>query len=478
MKHNYLFYDIESTGLNPCFDQVLQFAAIRTDLELNELERYEIRIKLNPDIIPSPKAILVHQQGINQMQNGVSEYEGIKSIHNLLNQPGTISLGYNTLGFDDEFLRFSFYRNLLPPYTHQFANQCSRMDIYPLTVMYYLFAHDTINWPMIDNKLSLRLENLNACNQLASGMAHDAMVDVDATVELAKKLKSNQKMWDFCCGYMQKNTDASRIHQLQNTQTIGDADYPLAYVIHSKIGVKNSFIAPVIGLGPHRTYKNQTLWLRLDNINLAEMDPQDGPDSIFTIKKKMGEEVIILPKHERYDHHISTDRHEQATVNLTWLKNNPEKFARIEKYHQNFTYPKVDNIDADAALYDLPFASRAQQTTMQHFHQAAVAEKPEIAKQLNCPAKLELAQRLLCKHFSTTIPPEDQQDFDSYCAQIYQQHDQPRIKDFRNRFKLDATTALNEIQQLQQEQTLSATDTQLLEDLKQYITAKKIKQPA
>ena len=37
----YLFYDLETTGLNPCFDQVLQFAAIRTDLSLNEIERHE-----------------------------------------------------------------------------------------------------------------------------------------------------------------------------------------------------------------------------------------------------------------------------------------------------------------------------------------------------------------------------------------------------------------------------------------------------
>ena len=42
MQRTYLFYDIETSGLNKCFDQVLQFAAIRTDLELHELEHYEI----------------------------------------------------------------------------------------------------------------------------------------------------------------------------------------------------------------------------------------------------------------------------------------------------------------------------------------------------------------------------------------------------------------------------------------------------
>src|SRR3990167_1275636 len=130
MMNTLLFYDIETTGLNKCFDQVLQFAAIRTDLELNELAHHDIRIKLNADVIPSPYAMITHHIGLDAMQQGQNEYEAIQEIHTLLNTPGTLSLGYNTLGFDDEFLRFSFYRNLLPPYTHQFSNQCRRMDIY------------------------------------------------------------------------------------------------------------------------------------------------------------------------------------------------------------------------------------------------------------------------------------------------------------------------------------------------------------
>jgi exodeoxyribonuclease I len=102
----YLFYDIETTGLNKSFDQVLHFAAIRTDLFFNELSRHEFIIKLNPDVVPSPDAMLTHGMSLSDIENGVSEYEAIQQIHVLLNTPGTISLGYNTLGFDDSFLRF------------------------------------------------------------------------------------------------------------------------------------------------------------------------------------------------------------------------------------------------------------------------------------------------------------------------------------------------------------------------------------
>src|SRR5690348_1510221 len=98
----YLFYDIETTGLNKAFDQILHFAAIRTDSSLKELERYELKIRLNPDVIPSPAAMITHRMRLKDIADGVSEYDAIQLIHTWLNQPGTISIGYNSLGFDDE----------------------------------------------------------------------------------------------------------------------------------------------------------------------------------------------------------------------------------------------------------------------------------------------------------------------------------------------------------------------------------------
>ena len=139
MSNTYLFYDIETTGLNKAFDQVLQFAAIRTDRQLNEIDRHAITIKLRPDVIPSPQAILTNRIPIADLSSGLCEFEAIEQIHRLINQPGTISLGYNSLGFDDEFLRFSFHRNLLSPYTHQYRNGCRRMDLYPMTVIYRIY---------------------------------------------------------------------------------------------------------------------------------------------------------------------------------------------------------------------------------------------------------------------------------------------------------------------------------------------------
>ena len=56
---SFVFYDTETTGTNTAFDQILQFGAIKTDYEFNELDRFEFRCRLLPYVVPSPGAMRV-----------------------------------------------------------------------------------------------------------------------------------------------------------------------------------------------------------------------------------------------------------------------------------------------------------------------------------------------------------------------------------------------------------------------------------
>ena len=103
MQQTLLFYDLETSGLESGFDQLIQFAAIRTDLALNELERHEITARLSIDVVPAPGAVLTHQIDPSSFDQGKPEYQAVREIHEIINRPGTLSGGYNTLGFDDEF---------------------------------------------------------------------------------------------------------------------------------------------------------------------------------------------------------------------------------------------------------------------------------------------------------------------------------------------------------------------------------------
>ncbi len=56
---NFVFYDTETTGTDTTFDQILQFAAIRADSDLSELDRCEILCRPLPHVVLVPGAMRV-----------------------------------------------------------------------------------------------------------------------------------------------------------------------------------------------------------------------------------------------------------------------------------------------------------------------------------------------------------------------------------------------------------------------------------
>ena len=457
----YLFYDIETTGLNKAFDQALHFAAIRTDLNLVEQERYDIKIKLNPDIIPAPAALITHYIGIKEALQGTPEMIAIKRIHELLNTPGTISVGYNTLGFDDEFLRFSFYRNLLAPYTHQFANQCSRMDIYPMAIMYFLFKNDVIQWPKRGEKNSFKLEDINQLNQFISGRSHHAMVDVEVTLALAQQFFKERKMWDYLTDYFNKQTDEKRSHNL--TDKVG-------LMVYGKLGADKRYQAPVLFLGNHRHYKNQTLWLRLDLENLTLTTAESIPETTWVIRKKLAEPGFILPFEAKYLKHLSPEQLALAESNKQWLLQHPEIYQKITNYHTEYKYPVIPETDIEASLYMNGFWSQDDERFCRQFHAASAQERAHLTENVRNPQLKKLAARLLGRYSPEVLTLDEAEDFADYMRRVKSSNDDRHIVDFRGEKRLTPQAALLQIAQLRAENALNDTQIGLLDDLEEYLT--------
>lgn len=494
MHPTYLFYDIESTGLNKCFDQVMQFAAIRTDMDFKELERHEFFVKINPDTIPSPGASLVHQISIAQANAGLSELEAIQKIHQLLNTPGTISLGYNTLTFDDEFLRFSFWRTLLSPYTHQFANNCGRMDLYPITVLYYLFKPDALEWPKKDGKPSMKLANISALNKLTEGPAHDALVDVQATVALAKKLAAEQEMWQYCLGYFQKPLDQARLSQLPIALQIKNIDLPQGLMVSGKFGNRDQFQAPVLGLGQHYHYKNQTLWLRLDMPGLQTVNQTTLPElfghminpetdslvrkgknddtskdnPIWVIRKKYGEPGIILPPSTRFQAHLSDEKKQLVKDNIAWCQAHPQLLMAIANYYRDFKYPTEPDTDVDAALYQADFMTPQEQILSRQFHQATPDEKAKSISTFDNPDYREMALRMVGRYFPEALSDKQAQQFKDYLAQVFTDKPEEALIDYRAIKRLTLADAENNIADVRKQKKLTDEQEKLLRELEAY----------
>ena len=471
MSSTYLFYDIETTGLNKAFDQVLEFAAIRTDQDLKEFERHTITVKLRSDVIPSPGAILTNRIPVSDLSKGLCEFEATEQIHRLMNQPGTISLGYNTLGFDDEFLRFSFHRNLLPPYTHQFKNGCRRMDLFPMAVVYWLYKRNVITWPEIDGKPSLKLEHIGSVNRMVSGQSHEAMVDVAATVELARRFYKKKKMWQYLEGYFDKETDAHRMQELPTAFQSGAGDHHQALVVSGQYGPGQNYQVPVISIGTSIPYSNQTLWLRMDLPQLRQTTADTISETSWIIRKRMGEPGILLPPQDRYWKLIGEERGAIFEENLRWLQENPDIFQKIVTYYREFRYPFIPNLDPDASLYQIGFYSRADEKLCRMFHQASLDQKTTIISQFSNPDARILAGRILYRNYPEIISGEYDKEHHAYMKRINPLKQKNAIVDYRGDKRTTPSGALVEINQLKQAGDLDDHQQPLLDDLEEYINS-------
>ena len=188
----FVFYDTETTGTHVHFDQILQFAAILTDNDLNELDRFEIRSKLRPNVVASPGAMKVTGITVEQLDNPnyPSHYEMVCQIERqLLEWQPAQFIGHNSLEFDEILLRSAFYKSLLPPYLTN-TNGNIRLDTLRMLQSAYMYERDGIVFPTGPNgKVSFKLDRLAPANGFNHPNAHEAMADVEATIFMCRKLR-------------------------------------------------------------------------------------------------------------------------------------------------------------------------------------------------------------------------------------------------------------------------------------------------
>ncbi|GEA11298.1 exodeoxyribonuclease I [Alteromonas sp. KUL49] len=211
----FLWYDLETFGANPQKDLPCQFAAVRTDLDLNPIGKpINIMSAIANDYLPHPEACLI--TGITPQQtirDGKNEADFAARMHSEMATPNTCSVGFNSIRFDDEVTRHMFYRNFYDPYSREWKNGNSRWDIIDLARACYALRPDGIEWPLReDGSPSFKLEHLTQANGLSHDNAHDALSDVYATIGLAKLIKDKQpKLFNYAFSLRNKQEVLSQI---------------------------------------------------------------------------------------------------------------------------------------------------------------------------------------------------------------------------------------------------------------------------
>ena len=295
-SHTFLWHDYETFGANTRRDRPAQFAAIRTDAELNEIgEPLMLYCQPANDYLPDPVSCLI--TGITPQQcleQGVPEHQFAARIEAEFAQPGTIGVGYNTIRFDDEITRFMFWRNLIDPYAREWQNQCGRWDLLDVVRMTYALRPDGITWPKKeDGSPSFKLEHLSKANGLAHEAAHDALSDVRATIALARLIRShNPRLFDFALSLHKKDRVAAELR----LPTTAQEARPFLHV-SGMFPAERGCLAVMWPLASHPTNKNELLaWdLAQDPSELARLSADEIRTRLFTRAADLPEGVTRLP---------------------------------------------------------------------------------------------------------------------------------------------------------------------------------------
>ncbi|MGR5338636.1 exodeoxyribonuclease I [Vibrio astriarenae] len=435
----FFFFDYETWGTNPATDRPSQFAGVRTDENFNVIgEPLVIYCQLPSDYLPSPEAALI--TGITPQKanaEGLPEPEFIRRIHEELSKPNTTSLGYNSIRFDDEVTRYTCYRNFIDPYAWSWQNGNSRWDLLDVMRACHALRPDGINWPENDEGYtSFKLEHLSVANDIEHENAHDAMADVIATIEMAKKLKAAQpKLFDFFLQYRHKR----KLNELIDIVEMK----PLMHV-SGMLGRECQYTSWIVPVAWHPTNKNAVIVVDLakDVSPILELDAESLRERLYTKRSDL-EAQDLLPAPIKLVQlnkcpilapaktltaenaaNIGIDR-EKCLANLALLRQHPEiREKLLSIYQQEREYDSTSK-DVDSMLYD-SFFNPADRAAMD----VILSQSPEALGSLDITFDDQRIAPLLfryrARHFPWTLTETEQQKWMAHCRDYFE----TRLQDY------------------------------------------------
>jgi exodeoxyribonuclease-1 len=286
MSQSFYWYDYETWGINPKTTRPSQFAGLRTDLDFNTIgDPLVLFSKPTDDFLPEPDAVMV--TGVSPqkaLEEGINEAEFAAAIHAELSKEGTISLGYNTIRFDEGFNRYLLWRNFYNPYDHSWKNNCSTWDIIDMVRLTRALRPEGIVWPEQDGKPTNRLEKLSVANGIEHEDAHDALADVYATIGLAKLIKTKQpKLFDYLLNNRDKKSAAKMLDVNSMTPVVHASD---------KFGsdcLSTALVVPVAELEDGR--RILVFDLKTDPQQILDLTAEQIAENMFTPRKDSPEDT-------------------------------------------------------------------------------------------------------------------------------------------------------------------------------------------
>ncbi|ELS0753003.1 exodeoxyribonuclease I [Vibrio vulnificus] len=426
----FFFFDYETWGTSPAKDRPSQFAGVRTDENFNIIgEPLVIYCRPPADYLPAPEAALI--TGITPQKaqkEGLPEPEFIAKIHAELSRPNTTSLGYNSIRFDDEVTRYTCYRNFLDPYSWSWQNGNSRWDLLDVMRACNALRPEGVEWPENEEGFtSFKLEHLSVANGIEHSNAHDAMADVIATIEMAKKVKAAQpKLFDYFFSMRHKRKLNELIDIVNMT--------PLMHV-SGMLGRECQYTSWIVPLAWHPTNNNAVIVVDLakDPQPLFDLDANALHERLYTRHDELGD---LLPVPVKLVHlnkcpilapaktltaenatNIGIDR-EQCLANLALIRQHPEvreKLVQLFSIEREFE----KSHDVDTLLYD-GFFSPADKASMDIIRQTDPTHLAALDITFNDKRIEPLLFRYRARNYPWTLDENEQRRWANHCREYFE----------------------------------------------------------
>lgn len=426
MSASFFFYDLETSGVSPFGSRIMQFAGRRTTLDLEPLgEPVDVLIKQTEDILPDPDAVLI--TGITPQAanaDGITEAEFLRRFNDEIAVPGTIFLGFNTVRFDDEFMRCLHYRNFYDAYEWQWKDDRSRWDLLDMVRMTRALRPEGIQWPFdISGKPTNRLELLTGLNKLDHAHAHDALSDVDATIAVARLIRNKQtRLFDYLLSMRDKRKVADLVEKGE----------PFVYTSGKYPGeFEKTTVAYAICLNPKKQ-GSLVFDLRFDPLQYKDMSAEELADK-WRWKKDSGEPRLpvkslqynrcpavaplgVLDEASRQRLKIDMS---QIRKNLAALKSMKDFEQRLLKAidildkHQQTKLINTDK-DVDNCIYDGFFGNEDKQA-MRVVRAAAPEELGDLGLHFQDDRLSALLPLYKARNYPRHLTGEERQEWEKFC---------------------------------------------------------------
>ena len=398
----FVFYDTETTGTDTSFDQILQFAAIRTDCELRELERFEIRCRILPYVVPSPGAMLVTGVGPAQFTDSKlpSHYEMLRVIKTKLAEwTPAVFIGHNSLSFDEHLLRQAFYKTLHAPYLTNTNGNC-RADSMRMIQCVELFAPGILNIPLGENRQpSYKLDRLAPANGFKHNTAHDAMGDVEATVHLCRLLADRAD--SFWSGFVRFAKKSAVLDFVQE-----EAFFCFTDIFYGKT---YTWMVCRIGENPDKAVQQLVFNLAVDPEELAMLN--DAALAARLARQPKPVRVLrtnaspALQAYEDTPRHLRADMPEEHILRSRATRISGDECLK-KRLVEAFLSPRPTpppSVHVEEQIYGF-FASDAEQSLIDGFHTVDWPDRFSLLESLPDPRARNLGERLLHVEAPDVLP--------------------------------------------------------------------------